>query len=471
MKQVVRTKLQFEQNHLAELDSHLRKFRKNAPDPVCSFYSLFASCYLHDSTDAVHDDLPGGYEDDFYVLHFVADRINLQQCNTETTRVKPFSRSKDQRAEASERPEHGLGANRDYLLEWLDRLIVLTSPKNLDIHLKSFEGIAKGVLTRYLRKVLPGSEYHSLVHHPSVMDTDAPLIGLFGRTSCGKTTLMRRMIQELSPAYTWVGDLLETTVEAHTTKIPFIIDFHKSSTAAWYYEGLEGRHDGKLNGKRRSRIRNICQNANAQSGFWFLIQLPAEHNLRVFDLPGLYGFESGPWAERASAVASRLDALVLPMDRRQVREEEKQTLVEALLHYPHTRCALSLWKVPDTSELASRRKFLEEKIYSWLPLSANVVGNDSCRLLWNRIQRMKMYSISKHTSGKDDMGSLIEWLFSIRPWKQRTSKKCYDDLHKLAQEVDSKKAVIAGRSLILIGILRALKTARIIYSSTETERG
>lgn len=476
MNQTERTEHQFELGLVAELDSQLRNFRKATCDPVCAFYSLFASCYLHDSTDAFHDDLPRGYEDDFFVLRHVSNRIGLSLCHAGKKQSRQHSDRRllsggDLRGKTSVRSEHGLGENRDYMLEWLDRLIVPTSPENLNCHLKRFEGLAKGVLTRYLTKVLPGGETQLFVHHPSVAQTEAPLLGLFGRTSCGKTTLVRRLIQELSPAFAWVADLLEVTVEAHTTKIPFIIDFLEKGTASWCYEGLEGRLEGDLSRNENSHLGDICRTANSRSGFWFLIRLPAELSLRVFDLPGLFGFESGPWAERASAVASRLDAVVMPMDRRQVRAEEKATLVETIQHYPHTRCALSLWEVPDESELASRKLFLEEKIYPWLPLHGQVPNIELNRLIRNRIQRMSIFNISKHYSGKDDMKRLIGWLAGIRPWRERTAVACYDDLLELARNASPRRATIAGRSLVLIGILRALNTARIIGYANGSEKG
>lgn len=453
----------------SELESWLKDFRRESPESDYSFYSLFASCYFHETWDAIRDDLADGYEDDWLILYHTCSvlfkTLNPKQNKNQKDLVGRFTKiiaPMDSRHEASS----FIKGHSGFIVDWAKRLIVYPKPKDMKRHVSEFTRIARGALTKYLKGLdrIPGSSRKYLVQSPSSEAQVDRIIGLAGRTSCGKTTLLCRIIANLSRDYEWITRFLSTSVSAHTTKIPLIVDFHTGAEAFWESEGLQGRNKGALLPDNKDSIHESIRRANEYSGFWFRFAIPSNQRLRVLDLPGVRGFESGPWANRARILSANVDGLILPMDRRFIREEERESIIETAISYPYTRFALALWRIPENHPLRDRKVFFKEKILPWLDGELDELGKARARLLKTRILRTKLFSIAKTADTSDESEELINWLSNVRTRNINQRNPSYMDIEDLAYSDNPDIRNRAIKALVLIGILRALNSAQSIRS-------
>lgn len=379
-----------------------------------------ARAYLADPWDAIPDDLPNGLDDDLLVLGVAAREVGL-----------PLPAELEARLRDIARRESGLARRATSILR-----------RNADLE-AAVASLRADATTVGAKLGWSERDVDGATVAPPAPSTDALTVVVYGRTSCGKTTLVCRLIRELAPAAERVANLLRTSPGAHTTRAPLVLDFVAGpSEMALRWGGAHGA------GRHTEPLSRLSGEWFPDDAAWAHVVLPgSSRRLRLVDLPGTHGHGAGAWSFSAQHGLLHADAVVLPMDRRQFRAEELSSLREALAVEPERHLALALRRGPERGDGAA---FVERRILD------HAFKPDEIK----RIRAMPVFEIARRPDWDDEATSLVAWLASLGP---NRDKRTYDTLRAAAQlDVEGKPPTRARKArdlMMLLGLMRAIRAA------------
>lgn len=435
--------------------------------------------YHYDEAGVIPAGEPGEGEDDLVVLGHVA-RLLLQMRGTQEHFVltSGFRRA----LEASSARAGALPALQAQLDRWLTWP---TDGEGWEAHrdriLEELEVSTATALTTVWNEI-DIRDVHWMTHAPlALQDDDTPSVGFYGRTSAGKTTLVRRVLTALSPAGEAIAALLPTDPRAHTTRMPVLFDLDPALGSvlweAWGYGGLvRGRLDD-LTATRDSRLRELLLGREFPGTAYVHLRLPATSAacrtpLRVIDLPGTQGFATGPWADRADGLYAGLDALVLPMDRRFFRREEQRDLLHVLTARHDIPVALAVRAAPATAAELGIENFRVTRLRPAL-LAARPEGWGVDELN-ERLGRLPIHVLGRRDGAEGDgLAGLVEWLLRRKSSRRRISlRQLFTVVSRLGGQLDRSQSSRSRqgprgpwRALANVALLRAY---RMSMSAEET---
>lgn len=411
--------------------NELQEALTTAEGVVPRLIARVAAAYRNDPWDAIRDSRPGGLEDDLVVLAEAARRAGVAPRDdlrdaldvAHLLSVRPWISAALRIAFAP--PEGALDAHRR------ERVTELSSALAICLDQLGFDG--------------QRSAEWLAVAPATAEPAPGPTVGLYGRTSSGKTTLMRRVLERLAPRYANLLEHLRSDSRAHTTRIPFVFDF-RPELAGYYWSGSAPGLDlrGALRPGEVENEADLVEHFVADGGpvaGWVVLTLPSDGGrpLRLVDMPGTHGFLSGPWGRISESLGEGFDALVLPMDRRFFRSEERANLESALSLDPPRGVAVTLRWVDPTAGAMSPERFLSERIAQGMEGSP----------VAERAGRIVVFEIARTADSEDQIGDLVEWVLA-RPRVARRSAT-YDEIEERA--LDGEPAAL--EALAYLGLLRA----------------
>ncbi len=349
------------------------------------------------------------------------------------------------------------------LAKLLDRYLVLPSRQNAEWADETLGRLRRSLADGLKRLRLGGNRWIDwLCYLPPLEEIDpVPVVALFGRTSSGKTTLAARLLRALSPEYARIAGLLSVSSAAHTTTSPLILDFQAHcSFPRWRAVGPAVNEAGGLSRGEEirsadGRLAELIVQGSRLGVAWIHVVLPglASQALRIADLPGTHGYLPGPWGRVASNLLCGADAVLLPMDRRQFRDEEAGDLLDVANLERSPRIALSLRWVPKGIG-ASQEAFRERM----LDAIARAQDLDRRARPLRRIATMPILEITGRENVSDDLRALIKWLMSVKVIRPRPVT--YQSLVRLTSGRPSGRSAkerrkTARSALAALGLLRA----------------
>ena len=256
---------------------------------------------------------------------------------------------------------------------------------------------------------------------PKLLDRSVATIGLYGRTSAGKTTLVRRLLGHLAPEWSRLAAHMATDPAAHTTKVPVILEFHPMASSWWNAAGPDGRHGGAIDvtsgalGNEEALTR-VLRTSTPDEYAWCQLTLSSRAGVpvRFVDMPGTHGDSAGAWGTAARVMARRLDAYVLPMDHRDFRSEELRDLVTALTAHPRRPIALAMRLAPG-DPYALRRRYLSERIWPALEAHDERLARILCTPeLRRRVNDLAFFFVGREPGRPDDqLSELAQWALQL----------------------------------------------------------
>lgn len=440
---------------LPELAQYLHVITEGDAEPSCKALAKMGLAYFYDPWDATPDKFHRGLDEDAMVIGSVIDA-----CRHSTRKIPGFP----VHLEPLLARAHELIRERPVLARQLGRWVSVCGPKDdYHQHAQSIVKTLRQVVLSKLNKLsLPGRDcvdWLSLT--PATLQPVRRTIALYGRTACGKTTLMRRLIVKQAPKFAGVAEALEADPSAHTTRIPVIVDFRKEVHRAKYaLAGPGGAITGYIkNGKKvTSDLKQLGTQLTGKDGkfSWGHLVLPSPHAepLRLMDLPGTRGFQAGPWQNVAEVLLENAGAVVLPLDQRFFRSEEHYTLKNTLNWFKASQVCFALRCTKDDAELA--RTFVDKRVRQGL-----LDDPDEGRKLSVRASRICVFQIAKNRQQHDDTEALLSWIYRVKtkPLPVVQHKLLYEiaypEIVTQARGSDPRQISHARSLLVALGLLRA----------------
>lgn len=303
---------------------------------------------------------------------------------------------------------------------------------------------------------------------PMPHDTDGLTVELFGRTSSGKTTVVRRLVEHLCPEWNLLVAKLAESPSAHTTRIPVILDLGPTAEHGWWFGSGSDRNVGgyirpaPLQISHRDDFEAALAKGHEKTFRWVRFILPsklAKKPIRVVDLPGTHGFDSGAWARKSLSWLFGADAIVLPVDRRYFRCEERTDLWHAMRWIPVHNIAFAVrWVSPEASRMTCS-EFVDSRVLQAMEPNFPEVtkGKNGTGALLRLLRQIKTFEVSRRTdSNRDEIPQLAEWILS------QTNSPSKKPTHSMLSALASGGAAhMKEKYHGSAGILEAARIARI----------
>lgn len=451
-----------------ELAGHIGRIVEARDTPASlRFLARVALAYRNDPWDALQDDYRDGLADDVAVLAHVIRLVESERANCAAMPAASAELFQEAAGFLTnvELPE---------LSKILDRYLVVPSRQNTEWTDETLGRLRRSLAEGLKRLGLGGNRWIDwLCYLPQLEEIDSvPIVALFGRTSSGKTTLAARLLRALSPEYARIADLLSVSSTAHTTTSPLILDFQaRCSFPRWRAVGpavneAGGLARGEETRSADGRLAELIAQGSRLGVAWIHVVLPglASQSLRIADLPGTRGYLPGPWGQVASNLLCGADAVLLPMDRRQFRDDEATDLLEVAKLDRSPRMALSLRWVPKEVNPSQAETF-RERI---LDAIVRAQGLDRRARPLRRMVAMSIVEIAARDNTNDDLQALIKWLASVKVIRPRPVT--YQSLVRLTSRHPTGRSAkerrkTARTALAALGLFRAWSSVALMETT------
>ena len=425
----------------------------------------FGRAYYAELWDSVRDDLPDGLDDDLLVLDQVFSLLETLDPAMQSDSNEAYYNETTRKLADEVRL---LRKSNSHLLRVLNRFLkpnreLQKEPKLYFRH--AFNRI-RATTVRLLDQANPGDSAFVdwIIELPAIpLTRGTATIGLFGPTSCGKTTLIRRLITHWSKGM--YASYLPATPKAHTTCIPTVIDFDlNTNLARWSLNTVSTIRSGilprvEVDEEARIYIENkITSTSETSTGFLqFIFPTNVEKRVRLIDLPGTHGFAGGDWGKRAKTLALGLDAIIIPADRRYFSLDTSDCVFAGLENFPVGRQGIALRYVPP--------KIAKTKTPSWYKaqrvsqaIRSRITGTSDLNVhpktFNNRFSAMPLFEFAKDSESEDSINDLALWILATNPKRHRPPS--YLDIERYKSNGNIKSEIVDGL-LANVGVLRALR--------------
>ena len=418
--------------------------------------------YRHEPWDGLEDERPGGLDDDLVVLATVARR-----CITALGQLGLWSEDTlpaGQRRAVQGAFDLAVSVERRYpdIADCASRHLAVGPGRPFEEQAEAGVARLRDELAQRLDEAgIDGGRWADwLAVVPPAPRGERRVIGLFGRTSAGKTTLLRRLLVEAAPGWRPLADLLGISPRAHTTRVPLVLDLEAGDTEAWWCAtGPGGNRGGTFRGdpgqaKGWRELESLLAGASAGQRYgWIRLTVPTrlERPMRLVDLPGTHGFAPGPWRHVPQRLIDGMDALVLPMDRRQFRREEKADCLAVLRAAPSRPVALSLRAAPLGAAVLAAEDFRDRRLAQVLADEPEAVA---------RLATVPVFEVSRHDGAGDGAAALLRWCTDVPALAPAPPD--YEALQRAAwDEGDAAARAVLAR----LGLLRAWMSCLLLGES------